>query len=320
MVRYEYLDDISHERWMSVVRESKQAYFFHAPAWARVLEEAYGYRNATRLYEVDGSDVLIPMVEKERYGLITCSSMPFGYGGLLSRSDVPAEAIRQIVSDIVGGRRLTLHLSLPPFADLPMPGGLMIAEGNGEWGYTHLLPLHEGFLHIWKHRFRQDARRQVRQAERYGVEVVDGRTQEDVRAFYGLYAESSRRWGYKEPPQPMALYERLLEVGPPQVRLKLAMKDGTAIGGMVNLYYGQNAFGFASASSRESAKYRPSALLVKVSIEEACEDGYACFNLGASGSLEGVRRFKEDFGARQVGLREYRVASRLCRVLQAIRG
>jgi len=51
-VNIEYTENVSEQKWNKIVRNSENSYFFHTPAWAKILEETYGYRIATRLYEV----------------------------------------------------------------------------------------------------------------------------------------------------------------------------------------------------------------------------------------------------------------------------
>ena len=307
----EYTEIVSKQKWDEIVRNSENGYFFHTPAWAKILEETYGYRIATRLYEIEGNEVLVPMMEGKKYGLSYYHSMPLGYGGIFSTFDIPSEALQKILKDIVGGRRLFFNLSLPPFLSFSIQEDSNIRQVDSEWNYTHVLSLEKGFEYLWKKKFKQTNRTAIRKAEKSDIEVLNENSLQNFREYYELYVETSKRWGYKEPPQPLRLYENMCKFGLPHVQLRLAVKEDNVIAGLVSLYYGKNVFYWISAYLKEYEIYRPANLLLKDSVEQACDDGYKYYNFGASGNLEGVRKFKESFGAERVELKRYRVLSRL---------
>jgi len=315
----EYTENVSEQKWDKIVRNSENGYFFHTPAWAKILEETYGYRIATRLYEIEGDEILIPMMEGKKYGFSYYHSMPLGYGGIFSASDLSSEILKKILKDIVGGRHLLFELSLPPFFSFSIQEDLTIRQVNSEWNYTHVLSLENGFDYLWKNKFNRKNRNAIRKAEKSGVEVLKGYSLEDFRKYYKLYVEeSSKKWEYKKPPHPLKLYENMCKFGLPHVRLRLAIKDDKVIAGLINFYYGKNVFYWGSTFLEEYGIYRPTNLLLKDSIEEACNEGYKYYNFGASGNLEGVRRFKESFGAERVELKKYILWSRLGKFVKRI--
>ena len=59
----EYTEKIPESKWEEIIRNSENSYFFHIPAWAKILVETYGYRIATRLYEIDDKEILVPMMK-----------------------------------------------------------------------------------------------------------------------------------------------------------------------------------------------------------------------------------------------------------------
>ncbi len=304
----EYIENVPEKKWTEIVNNSENSYFFHTPAWARILEETYGYRIATRLYEIDGNEILVPMMEGRKYGFSYYYSMPQGYGGIFSVSDISSRDLNNILENIVSGGHILLELSLPPFSKLSIENP-SIRKVNSEWNYTHVLSLEKGFEYLWENKFKK-VRRTIRKAEKSGIEILNDNSLQNFREFYKLYAERSKIWGYKKPPQPLKLYENMFKFGEPYVRLRLAVKDNNVIAGLVNLDYGKNSFYWISAYLKEYETYRPINLLMKDAIEQACNDGYKYYNFGASENLDGVRKFKESFGAESVGLIRYRMLSR----------
>ncbi|MDD1674803.1 MAG: hypothetical protein LUQ13_04075, partial [Methanomicrobiales archaeon] len=71
-----YTESIAPQRWRSIVTRSPFGYVYHTPEWVKVLEVYGPYRNATRLYNVDGTEVLIPMMEEKRWGMYLYESLP----------------------------------------------------------------------------------------------------------------------------------------------------------------------------------------------------------------------------------------------------
>ena len=307
----EYTENVSELKWDEIVRNSENSYFFHTHAWAKILEATYGYRIATRLYELEGNEILVPMMEGKKYGFQYYHSMPLGYGGIFLVSNISSEALQKILKNIVGWRHLLFKLSLPPFFSFSIQEDLTISQINSEWNYTHVLSLEKGFEYLWKNKFNRKNRNAIRKAEKSGVEISKKNSVNNFREYHKLYIKSSKRWGYKKLPHPLRLYENMCKFGLPHVQLRLAIKDDKAIAGLVSLYYGKNVFYWISSYLKEYEIYRPTNLLLKDSIEQACDEGYKYYNFGASGNLEGVRKFKESFGAERIEIKQYLVQSRL---------
>lgn len=315
----EYTEKISESKWEEMLRKSENSYFFHTPAWAKILEDTYGYRIATRLYEIEGNEVLIPMMESKKYRFFYYyGSMPVGYGGIFSTSDVSSETLKKILKDIVGGRHLFFNLLLPPFLSFSIQEDSGIRQVDSEWNYTHMLSLEKGFEYIWKEKFRKNVKRSVKKAEKSDIEIIKDNTLQSFKEYYKLYVESSKRWGYKNPPQPFKFYEKLHKFGSGNIQLRLAIKDDEAIAARLNFYYGSNVFCWGNVSLTEYQKYYPTDLLHKIAIEDACEAGFKYYNFGASGNLEGVRKFKEGFGAERVILKKCIVWSRLGKIVNMV--
>lgn len=304
----EYIETVSINKWEEIVRNSENGYFFHSPFWAKILEKTYGLHNATRLYKIEGNEVLIPMMKiKNILGIY--DSMPIGYGGIFPVSNISSENIQKLLKNIIGKRELFLTMSLPPFYSISLPEDSTIRKLNSEWNYTHVLSLEKGFDYIWEKKFKKNTRTVIRKAERSGIEILDGNSIENFRECYKLYSESSKRWGYKQPQYPLKLYENMYKFGFPHTRLRLAVKDNCLIAGWGDCSFGTNVSAKISTYKSGYEKYSPIDLLIKDSIEKACSDGYKYYDFGASGNLEGVRKFKESFGAERVNIEKYRIMS-----------
>ena len=151
----------------------------------------------------------------------------------------------------------------------------------------------------------------MKKAEKNNIEIIKKNTLQNFKEYYKLYVESSKSWGYKKPSLPFKFFESLHKFCYDNIQLRLAVKDGEAIAARLNYCYGSNVFCGGNVSLRDYRKYYPNNLLHKIAIEDACEAGFKHYNFGASGNLEGVRKFKESFGAERVELKKYKVLSQL---------
>jgi lipid II:glycine glycyltransferase (peptidoglycan interpeptide bridge formation enzyme) len=85
-----------------------------------------------------------------------------------------------------------------------------------------------------------------------------------------------------------------------KVKYYLAKYGERYISGAIILYGKRNCFYWSGAMLEEYRRYCPNNLLLKCAIEDACNNGYHYFNMGASIGLPGVQRFKESFGAEKL--------------------
>jgi hypothetical protein len=318
-MQVEWDDQISKKRWSSIVGSSENAYFFHTPEWAEILQQTFGHTIATRIYEVDGIEVLIPMVEKRTALFRAYASMPHGYGAVFGGGDLSPEALSRIFRSMVGGRSVGFTLHLPPGASIPVSIDPLIRRCRNAWTSAHLLSLDRPCedLHAGVHR---EIRRQARTGERRSVVVEHPDGIEGYRSYYSLYEQRSKEWGYRAPEYPWTLFEHLCRCGAPHVRLRIAEQEGTPVGGLITLEYGGSVFCWGLAVPMAYRHFYPTHLMFFDLIEDACERGFSCINFGASGPLSGVRTFKERFGAREMPTDDYRVFSGIGNFWWPLRG
>ena len=315
--------EVSKKEWEEIILKSGNANFFHSPLWAKIIEETYGYRTATRLYDINGKEILVPMMEKDIYGFKIFDSMPGGYdtGGLFSESDVTVDDFKLLVDDIVGGRNLSFHLALPPYMDLSLNAKSSINDKwkiEDEFNFVHLLDLEgKDFEYIWKNDYKKNKRRGTRKAIKSGVKVREGTSLDDYKIFYDIYDKEWQKRG-KNPPVPFDYFRNFYKYGSDHVKFRLATKDDEIIAGRIEFWYSKTVYSFISAFSKEYGTFNPQSLLISKSIEEACQEDYRYYNFGPSGNLINIVKFKEAFGAKKVELNRYLVYSNLAKIMNGI--
>jgi hypothetical protein len=307
-VRIEWDDQVSKNRWSSIVGSSEHAYFFHTPEWAEILQKTFGHRIATRLYEADGAEVLIPMVEKRTALFRAYASIPHGYGAVFGAEALPPDALSLIFRSMVGGCSVGFTLHLPPGAKIPVNGDPLIRQSRNPWTSAHLLSLDRPYEDLWN-AVHRSIKRRIRAAEKRSVVVRRSDGIEGYRSYYSLYEQRSREWGYQAPEYPWTLFENLCRLGTPHVSLRIAEQGGAAVGGLISFEYGDGIFCWGIATPLAYRHFYPTHLMLSDLIEEASERGFSWINFGASGPLAGVRRFKENLGAQETPTDDYRVLS-----------
>jgi hypothetical protein len=285
--------------WDVLLRGSPADYALaHTFEFGRAIASAYsGYTFEPRLGEFeDGTIVLWPLVRLpgKLWFLRRFEAMPLSLNGLpvVARGELTSRHLSALISAL-GADSLELNSGALDNAPTAFP--------TGSWevrkAVTHVLDLRGGWDAVWETRFSNKVRNQCRMAWKKGVAVRVARGAADFESYYQIYCDSTRRWGYIQPPYPFALFQALAGISGPGVELKLGLVDGQPIAGIVLMHGCRSTLYWSGAMLKEAANYSVNNALLEVAIREACERGAVIFDFGASGELESVREFKERFGA-----------------------
>jgi hypothetical protein len=188
-----------------------------------------------------------------------------------------------------------LFWSINPYDDLVAAIGL---DANSQHDETHTINLERGFdtaYRDWTHACRNNERK----ARKSGILVGHAQTEEDWREYYRAYEDSLRRWGDQALSHyGWELFQEMFNRQSDHIKLWLATTiDELIVAGVVMCYARTHAAAWHSARLGHYAAFQPSNRLYYEILRNACERGYRWFDFGASPS-EGVRRFKESFGAK----------------------
>ncbi|MGZ7209602.1 MAG: GNAT family N-acetyltransferase [Methanobacterium sp.] len=288
--------EVSDKEWEKIVLKSDDACFFNSPLWAKIMEKTYNYRTATRLYELDGKEILVPMMETNILGFKTIEAMTYGYGGFFSKSHITSDDIKHLIHQIIGGRNIIFDLVMPPLSNLPVDfEDPSIIKVKGYWAYTQILNLNKNYDNVWKN-YKSKTRTHIRKAKKSSIKTRDTTSLDDFKTFYDIYAQASKNWGYKNPPIPFKLLENLHKYGSDHVKLSLAIKDDKIIAGLLSLIYSKTIYLYMGSFLPEYGRFNPARLLDNETIEKACSEGYKYVNFGSSGNNYELRKYKEGFG------------------------
>jgi hypothetical protein len=310
--------------WREVLAADPTHLVSQTPEWLDVVCAVGGYSDASLLFQrEDGRRVVLPLVRRAlaRGALATVESSygeGWGIGGAVADGGVSSDDVRMVVDGL--RRRKALRT-------LIRPNPLLANEWEGAAGrgtrvvprLAHVLDLDGGFERVWADRFASGTRTNVRKAERAGVTVERGSSDEHLAAFYGLLQLSFDRWAQKqhEPSwlsrlragrrDPLEKFEALAHAMGDQFGVWVASLEGRPVAAAIVLR-GVNAHYTRGAMDIELAgPVRANYLLHSAAIRDACEAGCGVYHMGESGKSTSLAFFKTRFGAEAYPYAEYRL-------------
>jgi hypothetical protein len=282
-----------------------------------------GFADASRLYTLpDGRRLVVPILRRAPLpGLHLNASYPsnYGQGGIIAAGGLRESDVRHVLTDLqhtpaISTRLTGNHDRFEQWAGGSVPGAIRVPHR------MEVIDLEGGFSRVWEEGFRSSARRKVRKAERAGVVVERDTTGRLVPTFYDLYlAWTDRRAKESGLPLPLARqiarrrepfekFETVAAALGDRCRVWLAIHDGTPVASIITLVQGRHAICWRGYARKELASpVAATNLLERLAIEDACESGCSFYNLGQSGGVVELERFKQSLGATPRVSLEYRI-------------
>lgn len=294
----EYVRRASETEWDDIWRRCETATYFHSREWAEIWRtySRGGLRPAPRLVLFsDERQALLPLSYTHVAGLLKdYLSGPCGtFGGWIS-VDPLTEAHARLLA------RYYRH-SLGNYAWRLNPYDESLREAHVQptrLEETHALNLSAGFDAVYRG-WSSSHRTAASKAQRAGVTVRPAESLEDWRAYFEVYEDSLRRWGeHASSRYGWELFADLHRRRSPWQRLWLAWHAGQVAAGALCFYARRHAVYWHGATRESCFAVRPMNRVMYEAIRHACEGGYTWFDFNPSGLNEGVRAFKERFGAR----------------------
>ena len=287
------------EEWDTIWRECNYATYFHSREWAEIWNHySQGWMRQSPLLVAfsDGQKALLPLsCEMSGSSVKGFWSSPAGtYGGWIAIDAIGTEhAI--LMKEFLTKEFDSIWWQINPFDNLIAMTGVDCTIADE----THVIDLEKGFGVVYRD-WSSACRRAERKARKAGVLVKCANTEEEWREYYEAYEDSLRRWGDQAQTRyQWALFQELFDRQSDQIRLWVAStKDGLVVAGAIMCYAKRHVVYWHGAALEDYFALRPMNLLFYEIIRHASEAGYRWFDFNSSAGLDGVRRFKESFGAR----------------------
>jgi hypothetical protein len=298
----EILDPTRIADWDAKFAVLPGASFFGTQAWAKVLQASYGY---TPLYfalmDSGVLKALLPMMEVSSF--LTGKrgvSLPFtDYCEPL----VPNDQVFFALFDAAKQEAKTRGWR---YIDLRLTNGILRSELPSLFFHGHALDLNGGQEHLFS-RFEDTTRRNIRKAEKQGVEVRLENTLEALQEFYRLNCLTRRRHGL--PPQPWHFFEHVHReiIAKGMGITALARQEGNTVAGNVYFHYGDKALFKFGASNMRYQHLRAGNLVMWEAIKFYAGKGFKSLCFGRTEpENKGLRRFKEGWGTQETDITYYR--------------
>jgi CelD/BcsL family acetyltransferase involved in cellulose biosynthesis len=169
-----------------------------------------------------------------------------------------------------------------------------------------LVPLNRSLDAIWS-AVRKPVQRQVKKAQKLGVQVRVAQHPDDMATYYRLHVQTRTR-KHGMPVQPQHFFADLWETFAPSgtLRVLLAEHEGTVIAGMVLFASGTIVRYAYGASDARFLHLAPNNLLMWEAIAWASRQGYRTLDMGRTARDNGgLMEFKRGWGAVQEPLPYY---------------
>jgi CelD/BcsL family acetyltransferase involved in cellulose biosynthesis len=294
--------DESHDRLVEDFLDScDQATIYHTPAWRRGVIDTYGYKPLYLGY-LDGdrlSAILPFMLVRSWLTGTRLVSLPFsnvcGPIGEDGKCRLLVEEALGMHSDVgAGAIEIRTQSNLNPVRDERMT--------DVSYFITSIVKLDPDPDRVWKSFKDRNVRTEVRQAIKKGVEVRHGTGEEDLRAFYDLFA--STRLGHGVPPQPYKFFANLWRnMAPKYLDLFLATHGDRCVGALITLRFGKTLNAAYIGSNISYRSHRVHQILFWRAMEMGCARGCEAFDfLRTPRTSKTLRYFKERWNAFEVDL------------------
>ena len=291
--------DIDDPRWSAFVQAWPDASPFHHPRWAGLLAACYGYRPlALALTDRAGRVTAgLPVLDVgSRFGRRRWVSLPFTDSCPPLVGCDKAETLADALIDDLTARRIAV---LELRAGLPPRAGLHTHVAAVE----HRLPLTADTAEVARG-FNKMHQRNLRRAQRSGVQVAYGSSRQDVDDFYRLHLLTRRRLGL--PIQPRRFFDLLeQEVLAAGLGFVVTARVGDVpVAAAVFLTWNNMLVYKYGASDTRYWSLRPNHALFWSAIRRGCENGYRVLDWGRTDLADrGLREFKSGWGATESPLR-----------------
>jgi CelD/BcsL family acetyltransferase involved in cellulose biosynthesis len=294
-------------RWEAFVERHPRGSVFHSRGWLEALRRTYGYEPVAYTTTTPGKPLqdgaVFSRVESRLTGR-RLVSVPFSdHCDLLvdKLEDLPvfAHGLEEVLQT-----ENWRYIEIRPLHSTVMVNGLGQSSATYRFHQLNLQPDLETLL---GNCHRSSTQRKIHRAQREGLVYSEGSDERILDSFYRLLVITRQR--HCLPPQPKSWYRNLMECFGGDLKIRLAMKDGRAVAGMLTLRYKDTLVYKNGGSDSRFHNLGAMHLLYWESIRDAKNLGLRTFDLGRTDAEQtGLIKFKDRWGATQSTLTYTRFA------------
>jgi hypothetical protein len=287
--------------WIPLARE--RGLFYHHPRWITLLGQAYSYP-LTCFTAVEQGTAIGALALAEVPGLLGSPrlvSLPFSYAaGPLATSSAIAGQLIERARQVAEERRVRrLEIKQRDVLNQAPSSGMTRVQHYS----SYVLDTDGGEAKVWERLHASSTRRGIRKADKEGVSVKQGASEDDWLELARLEEETAHRHGVPAPPRSFFLGACRTLQGEGLADLYLARLPGGGVAAGIVIWKGAREWIYAYGASRpESLPFRPNHLLLWTAIKDAIAAGVR-FDFGrAAPEQEGLVEFKLRWGGQPIPL------------------
>lgn len=288
-VTIEVVGESMREAWDGFLRNRPGASFYHLHDWSRINSRFLGHEShylAARRGGVIVGILPLVMVRSRLFGRILCS-MPFvNYGGPVAEDESIALQLAQRAAELAAGLRadyLELRCATPLATDMPVSLRKVSLT-------VELQSDPEALFNS----FSQKHRKNVRRAQKNGLEVIAGGI-ELLDDFYDVLQLSWRDLG--TPIYSKEYFRAVVEAFPNNTRLYSCRSGKTPVSAaMVGMHEG-TVEGMWAGTRADMRNLQSNYVIYWEMLRDTCVSGQKLFHLGRSTADSGAEQFKSKWNA-----------------------
>ena len=288
-------DPLDDRRWEEFVRTHPASSIFHTRGWLGALQSTYGYEPVVYTTSPPATNltngIALCLVRSWLTGR-RMVSVPFSdHCEPLVASLEDCRVLVDALCSWAGTGRKYVELR-------PLRSGTCDHPRleKADSFHFHFLDLRPTIEELFGQAHRSTIQRKIRRAEREGLLLQVGRSDALLNDFYRLMLLTRRRHGL--PPQPIEWFRNLIACLGDRVTIRVAAKDGRAIGSILTLAHRDTLVYKYGCSDARFHNLGVMPFLFWKAIQDAKADGLVTFDLGRSDfRSEGLIAFKERLGA-----------------------
>lgn len=295
------INPLEDSRWEKLLDCHPRASVFHSTAWLEALRRTYGYPSIAYTTSPPGKDL--------QNGLVFCLVDSWLTGRRLVSLPFSdhCEFLLHVPEDLqVFGEALGLELQQGKWRYIEIRPlefvefGDPIYHPSGRYSF-HQLDLRPDLDTLFRNLHKSSTQRKILRAQREGLTYQEGTEESILDHFYRLLVITRRR--HRIPPQPRIWFRNLLDCFGKALKIRLALKDGRPVAGMLTIRYKDVLIYKYGGSDARFNSLGGMHLLYWESIRDAKNSGLRLFDLGRSDSHQaGLIEFKTRWGAAQSSL------------------
>lgn len=305
---FNLIDPTTDPRWPELLQRHPDASVFHTPAWLMALRDTYGYRPLALTEAAPGEPLRNGLVFSHVQSWMTGSrivSLPFS-DHCQPLVDSPEE-FSALCSGIEARGRLRgcRYIELRPLHAVSAMDSKQLREGAAF--RIHLLDLQPGVTELYRNLHKKSIQQMLDRAEREGIRIVHGQSEELLDVFYRLFLLTRRRHGL--PPQPRIWFQNLMRHFGKDLEFWIAWQGDRTLASIITLASQRDVVYKYGASDAQFHHLGAVPSLIWRAILDAKSRDAKVFDMGRSDlDNPGLIQFKERWGAKPTNLVYYRSA------------